>query len=93
MKSINEFLTQSINESWKKEWDGILDYVLDDMDIDELSNLKDDDPGEILDWIQGQLEDSDDPKAKAFTRALAKNDPDVVMKIQQKVDEILATEK
>ena len=89
MKNINDFLTQSINESWKKEWDGILDYVLDDMDIDELSNLRDDDPGEILDWIQGQLEDSDDPKAKAFARALAKNDSDVVMKIQQKVDEII----
>lgn len=93
MKSINEFLTQSINESWKKEWDGILDYVLDDMDIDELSELKEDDPGEIFDWIQGQLEDTDDPKVKSFVRALAKNDRDVVMKIQQKVDEILATEE
>ena len=89
MKSINEFLTQSINESWKKEWDGILDYVLDDMDIDELSDLREDDPGEILDWIQGQLEDSDDPKAKSFAKALAKNDSDVVMKIQQKIDEII----
>lgn len=89
MKSINEFLTQSINESWKKEWDGILDYVLDDMDIDELSDLREDDPGEILDWIQSQLEDSDDPKAKSFAKALAKNDSDVVMKIQQKIDEII----
>ena len=89
MKNINDFLTQSINEAWKKEWDGILDYVLGDMDPDELSELRDDDPGEILDWIQGQLEDTDDPKATAFARALAKNDHDVVMKIQQKVDEII----
>lgn len=93
MKTITEFLTQSINESWKKEWDGILDYVLDDMDIDELSDLKDEDPGEILDWIQRELEDSDNPKAKSFARALAKNDSDVIMKIQNKIDEILANEK
>lgn len=89
MKGIKQFLTQSINESWKTEWDDILDYVLDDMDIDELSDLRDDDPGEILDWIQRQLEDSDNPKAKSFAKALAKNDSDVVKKIQQKVDEII----
>ena len=60
------------------------------MDPEELAELKDEDPGEILDWMQGQLEDTDDPRAKSFVKALAKNDPDVCMKIQQKVDEIIA---
>lgn len=89
MKSINEFLTQSINESWKKEWDDFLAYALADIGIDKLSDLRDEDPGEIFDLIQGYLKNSDDPKAKAFARALAKCDSDVMMNIQNKIDEII----
>jgi len=92
MKNLTEYLTESssINEAWNSRWDDVLDYLLDDMDPEELQSMKEDDPGELFDWMQGQLEDSDDSTAKSFARALSKNDPSVIKHIQDKVDELLA---
>lgn len=94
MKNLKNYLTESIsvNEAWKKEWDDVLDYLLDDIDPEELENMKEDDPGEIFDWMQGQLEDTDDSRARSFAKALAKNDPELIRHIQDRIDEIIGEE-